>query len=92
MLMPFGAGAELPKLRVGKWFFPFVLAATLLQNFHDLSALMTNGSLALYAYTGPIIYKLGKEHRLFVLAGLDRLGGPDVGVNPVGRLCVATCI
>lgn len=48
-------------LRGGRWFFPFVLLATLLQNYHDLAALMTHGSIALYTYTGPIVYKIGKD-------------------------------
>ncbi|VVE32770.1 hypothetical protein PSO31014_03725 [Pandoraea soli] len=52
---------------MGRWFFPFVLLATLLQNYYDLAALMTQGSLALYTYTGPIAYKLGKDIAYLIL-------------------------
>ncbi len=61
MIVPLGGGSGLSRLRMGRWFFPFLLLATLLQNYFDLSALMTTGSLALYMYTGPIVYKLGKD-------------------------------
>lgn len=45
----------------GWWLFPLLLSATLLQNFYDISAVMSGSPLALYRYDGPIILKLGKD-------------------------------
>ncbi len=47
--------------RVGTWLFPLLLAATLLQNYYDLTAIFAGENLALYSYEGPIFYKIGKD-------------------------------
>ncbi|MGH8833280.1 MAG: hypothetical protein ACREXV_19675 [Polaromonas sp.] len=44
-----------------KWLFPAMLMAAVLQNFHDLSLLFSEGSLSLFRYDGPIIYKALKD-------------------------------
>lgn len=44
-----------------RWLFPAMLFTTLLQNSHDLTRLLTEGTLTLYRYDGPIIYKVLKD-------------------------------
>lgn len=46
---------------VGAWLFPALLIAVLLQNYYDLMEIFSGAPLALYAYEGPIIYKIGKD-------------------------------
>lgn len=43
------------------WFFPMLLLATIFQNYHDLSILMSEGSLFLFRYEGPVFYKMLKD-------------------------------
>ena len=45
----------------GIWLVPALLIATLFQNYYDLSAILDGEKLALYAYEGPLIFKLGKD-------------------------------
>lgn len=44
-----------------RWFFPAMLMAAVLQNFHDLSLLFSEGSLSLFRYDGPILFKVLKD-------------------------------
>lgn len=46
---------------LSKWPFPFIFFATVFQNYHDLSGLMSEGSLSLFQYEGPAIYKVIKD-------------------------------
>jgi hypothetical protein len=41
--------------------YPGILLATVLQNYHGLSMLMSEGSLSLFKYEGPFIYKILKD-------------------------------
>lgn len=49
------------KFKTGIWIFPAILLATLLQSYYDISGIFSGASLALYAYKGPIAYKIGKD-------------------------------
>ena len=49
------------KQHAGRWLFPLILVATLFQSYHDLSALLSDGQLALFRYEGSIIDKVGKD-------------------------------
>lgn len=63
------APANAPRrTRVGTWLFPALLAATLLQNYYDLTAIFSGENLALYTYEGPLIYKIGKDSLYLALA------------------------
>jgi hypothetical protein len=44
-----------------EWIFPLILLATLLQNYHDLNAILDGGALNLASYEGPIFFKLLKD-------------------------------
>lgn len=55
---------------VGWWLFPAILAATLLQNYYDIDAILSGEALALYTYDGPIIFKLGKDLIYLLLLAL----------------------
>ena len=46
---------------IGFWLFPFILIATILQNYYDLVAIFDGGALNLSSYEGPIIFKLLKD-------------------------------
>lgn len=43
------------------WVFPLLLLATIFQNYHDLSILMSEGSLFLFKYEGSVFYKIIKD-------------------------------
>jgi hypothetical protein len=45
----------------GAWLFPAALAATLVQNYFDLTTLLAGGGLDLASYGGPLWMKLGKD-------------------------------
>lgn len=51
----------------GKWIFPAMLMATVLQNYYDLSLLFSEGTLSLFRYDGPIIFKLLKDVLYFTV-------------------------
>ncbi|WP_395006622.1 hypothetical protein [Undibacterium sp.] len=46
---------------IGTWLFPFILGATVLQNYFDIEAIFNGSILNLTAYEGPIIFKLLKD-------------------------------
>lgn len=48
-------------LKTGVWLFPLILIATLLQNYYDITAILSGEPLALYRYDGPIVFKVIKD-------------------------------
>lgn len=44
-----------------QWLFPTLLLAAFVQNYYDLSVLMSEGSLNLFMYEGPPVYKVIKD-------------------------------
>lgn len=46
---------------VGIWLFPLLIIATIIQNYYDLMSILSGEALALDTYSGPLIYKLGKD-------------------------------
>lgn len=52
---------------IGALLFPLILAATFLQNYFDLAAILSGADLNLTSYEGPIIFKVVKD---FIYVGL----------------------
>lgn len=50
-----------PPGTIGGWLFPFILIATVLQNYFDIKEILNGAALNLTAYEGPIIFKLLKD-------------------------------
>lgn len=48
-------------LKTGSWLFPLLLVATVLQNYYDITQIMSGEPLALYRYDGPILFKIFKD-------------------------------
>lgn len=50
-----------PPRMIGKWLFPIILVATVLQNYFDIEAILSGANLNLTSYEGPIIFKVFKD-------------------------------
>lgn len=59
--MPENAVYKQSDRKLGSWLFPLMLFATIFQNYYDLTQILAGGTLALYSYEGPLIFKLGKD-------------------------------
>lgn len=67
----------------GKWIFPTMLMAAILQNSHDLFLLFSEQSLFLFRYDGPIIYKALKDVLYVSVFGAIIYRAQKIGRSPL---------
>lgn len=67
------------------WLFPVIILVTVFQNYHDISALMSEGDLLLFKYEGPVLYKIIKDIVYIILFVAIALHSYFIGRLPVAQ-------
>jgi len=73
----------------GKWLFPSMLMVAMVQNFHDLSLLLSGHGLFLFLYDGPLIYKVLKDVIYVLLLAAILYRAQKTGRGPLTDYSVA---